>query len=104
MFLGIPKKMLIVIAVLAGVLIVYVLGSDKQSAASSPTGCKVIVTADVLNARDAPAVNGGIVGKYNKDAKIDALPIVQNGYRKIAEGKWVSADFVKPLEGSANCG
>jgi hypothetical protein len=98
--------------VLVGIGLIYVMGTDKQSAGaagSSPTGCKVAVTADVLNARSAPAASAGIVGivgivgKYNKDAQIDAQPVVQDGFRKIADNKWAATEFLKPLDGS-HCG
>jgi hypothetical protein len=104
--LGIPKRRLIIGAVLAGIGLIYVMGTDKQpagAAGSSPTGCKVAVTADVLNARSAPASSAGIAGKYNKDAQIDAQPVVQDGFRKIADNKWAATEFLKPLDGS-HCG
>ncbi|WP_442785338.1 SH3 domain-containing protein [Amycolatopsis sp. H20-H5] len=94
-----------IVVVLAGIGLIYVLGTDKQKAGASspsPTGCKLVVTADVLNAREAPA-SPKIVGKYLKDAQLDAQPGVQNGFRKVAEGKWVSAEFAQPTQGS-NCG
>lgn len=107
MILGIPKKALIIGAVLVGVLLIYVMSSDKQDAAGasggSPTGCRVVVTADVLNARSTPAADAEIVGKYTKGAQIDAQPVVQAGFRKIAENKWAKTEFLKPLDGS-RCG
>jgi hypothetical protein len=104
--LGIPKKALIIIATLVGLLLIYSMGADKGSAGASggsPTGCKVAVTADVLNARSAPVATAEIVGKYNKDAQIDAQPVVQDGFRKIADNKWAKTEFLTPLAGS-NCG
>jgi hypothetical protein len=103
--LGIPKRMLIIVVVLVGIGIIYVTGADKRSAgaSSSPTGCKVAVVADVLNARSAPAAGAGIVGKYNKDAQIDAQPVVQDGFRKIADNKWAKTEFLTPVAGS-KCG
>src|SRR4051794_35976437 len=99
------KRVVMIVAVGVGIGLIYVLGTDKQTAGASspsPTGCKVVVTADVLNAREAPG-SPKIVGKYLKDAQVDAVPGVQDGFRKVAEGKWVSAEFVKPMEGT-NCG
>ncbi|EMD22815.1 SH3 domain-containing protein [Amycolatopsis azurea] len=100
--MAISKPVLFLGAGAALIVVVAISGQDRESSASSPTGCQVVVTADVLNARDLP---GGqkIVGKYVKDAKIDAQPVVENGFRKIAEGKWVSAEFARPVEGS-KCG
>ncbi|MEV4600191.1 SH3 domain-containing protein [Amycolatopsis sp. NPDC049253] len=102
MILGlIPKKTLIIIGVIVAVIVIYVLNQKGQAdAQGSPTGCKVAVTADVLNARETPDGNGKIVGKYLNGAQFDALPVQQNGFRKVSEGKWVASSFVKPLDGS----
>lgn len=99
--LGLSKKTLIILAAVAAVVIIYVLNQKGQAdAQGSTTGCKVAVTADVLNARETPDGNGKVVGKYLNGAQFDALPVVQNGFRKVAEDKWVAGDFVKPLAGS----
>jgi hypothetical protein len=100
--LGIPKKILIV-GVLAVVVLIYVVGANKQPAGAtdaSPTGCKVTVTADVLNARSAPVPGAGIVGKYLKDAQVDAMPVIQNGFRQLAANKWASTQFLTPTADS----
>ncbi len=100
--MAISKRNLLIGGGVALIVVIYLSGQDKESSATGSTGCQVVVTADVLNARDVP---GGqkIVGKYVKDAKVDALPVVENGFRKIAEGKWVSAQYATPVEGS-QCG
>ncbi len=103
MILGFPKKIVLIVGVLIAVVIIYAVNTNKQASGASATGCKVAVTADVLNARETPDGNGKIVGKYLKDAQFDALPGVQNGFRKVADAKWVAAEFTKPVAGS-NCG
>ncbi|WP_033295218.1 hypothetical protein [Amycolatopsis jejuensis] len=96
-----PKKTLIIIGLIAAVVVIYALSQkSKADAQGSPTGCKVSVTADVLNARETATPDGKIVGKYLHGAEFDAQPVVQNGFRKIAEGKWVANNFVQPLAGS----
>ncbi|MDQ0377422.1 SH3 domain-containing protein [Amycolatopsis thermophila] len=105
MFLGIPKRALIIVAILAGVGLIYVMGNDQQASGGSgggPGGCRVTVTADVLNVRAAPDAGAEIVGKFNQNAETDAQIEVQNGFRKIAENKWASAEYLKPVSG-ANC-
>jgi hypothetical protein len=105
--LGIPKKILIIAA--AGIAgFIFLMGLGKNISSGSPGdspsgGCKVNVTADVLNVRAQPAQNAPIVGKYQRDAKTDAQPEVQNGFRKIADNKWASAEFLIPVDG-AKCG
>lgn len=107
MILGIPKRILIIVAVLVGIGIIYVLGVDKRASEGATgggsTGCKVTVTADVLNVRAAPDVHADIVGKFNQNAQTGAEPVVQNGFRKLADDKWASADYLKPVDGT-NCG
>ncbi|WP_236796776.1 SH3 domain-containing protein [Amycolatopsis sp. GM8] len=107
MILGIPKKALIILAVLAGVGIIYVMGVDKQASEGATgggsTGCKMSVTADVLNVRAAPDANAQIVGKFNQNAQTGAEPVVQNGFRKLADNKWAKTDFLKAIDGT-NCG
>ena len=99
-----PKRSLIIGGSLAAVLVLYVLGSAKQrSEGSAPavntTQCRVLVTADVLNIRSAPALDGAVVGKLSGGQQADADKFVQNGFRKLGENRWVSTDFVKPLPG-----
>jgi hypothetical protein len=99
--LGMSKKTLIVVGAIIAVIVIYALNTDKQAAGASATGCKVTVTADVLNARETADGNAKIVGKYLRDAQFDALPGVQNGFRKVADAKWVAAAFTEPVAGSA---
>ncbi|HEV8555504.1 MAG TPA: SH3 domain-containing protein [Actinophytocola sp.] len=99
-----PKRTLVIGGVLAAVLVLYVLGSDKQqNNNSSPTGnttqCRVSVTADVLNVRAAPDVTAQIVGKFTKGQETDADKVVQAGFRKIGENRWIATDFAQPLSG-----
>ncbi|GAB2999528.1 SH3 domain-containing protein [Amycolatopsis acidiphila] len=106
MILGIPKRVLIIVAVLVGIGIIYVMGVDKRSsegATGGPGGCKVTVTADVLNVRAAPDPNAQIVGKFNQNAQTGAEPVVQNGFRKLTDSKWAKTDFLAPVAGTA-CG
>ena len=106
MILGIPKRILTIIAVLAGIGLIYVMSSDKRAsegATGGSTGCKVTVTADVLNVRAAPDPTAQIVGKFNQNAETGAEIQIENGFRKLAENKWAKADFLKPVDGT-NCG
>lgn len=98
--LGLSKKTLIIIGAIVVVIVIYALNTDKQASGASATGCKVAVTADVLNARETPDGNAKVVGKYLRDAQFDVLPGVQNGFRKVADGKWVAAAFTQPVTGS----
>ncbi|HJQ47182.1 MAG TPA: SH3 domain-containing protein [Amycolatopsis sp.] len=105
MILGLPKKIVVIAAVLIGVGIIYLMGIDKQQseATGGSTGCKVTVTADVLNVRAAPDPGSGIVGKYNQNAVTGAEVQIENGFRKLADNKWAKTDFLQPVAGT-NCG
>ncbi|WP_199435152.1 SH3 domain-containing protein [Qaidamihabitans albus] len=104
MVLGIPKKTLMLVAILAGIVVLYVMGSDRQASeaesGSGPAGCRVAVTADVLNVRAAPGMDAEIVGKYKQDAETDADAVVRNGFRRLAENRWAADEFLKPVGGS----
>lgn len=105
MVLGIPKRTLIIIAVLVGVVLIYALGADKRtSSGATPgsTGCVMTVTADLLNVRSAPDPNAAIVGKFKRDAQTGAELEAQNGFRKLGDNRWAAAEFLKPAQG--NCG
>lgn len=102
MILGMSKKTALIVGAIIAIVVIYALNNGKQQAAgASATGCKVTVTADVLNAREAADGNAKVVGKYLRDAQFDTLPGVQNGFRKVADAKWVAAEFTQPVAGSA---
>jgi hypothetical protein len=111
MALLLPKRTLVIGGVLVAVGVLYILGADKQhnqqGQGTSPTAnsaqCRVSVTADILNVRATPALNGTIVGKLQRGQESDADKVVQNGFRKLADNRWVSTDFTKPLTGR-DCG
>ncbi|MFC5290591.1 SH3 domain-containing protein [Actinokineospora guangxiensis] len=100
----VPKRALI-IGGIAVVGVIYSMGVEKPGAvpASGAGACKVVVTADVLNVREKPDVASKVVGKFNQGAETVADKVVQDGFRKLAAGKWVSEEFVKPLPGH-DCG
>jgi hypothetical protein len=108
--LGLPKRTFVVIAVLVAVIALYVMGNDQQAKdtsaaapAASSSACRVTVTADVLKVRSGPDVKSGEVGRFKQNAQVDAEKVVQNGFRKLSEGRWVSNQYVKPVEGR-DCG
>jgi hypothetical protein len=110
-FLFTGKRTLILIAVLAGVIVLYLLGSEKRreegkdaAPTSETTQCRVEVVGDGLNVRSAPAIDpNNVVDQLGQGEEVDAGKTVQNGFRQLANGRWVSADYVKPLAGR-DCG
>ena len=102
-----PKRTLILGGGLAAVLILYALGAAKQPDRSQPTAntsqCRVSSTVDGLRIRSAPALSAAVVGKLNRGNETDADKVVQNGFRKLTDNKWVSVDFTQVVNGR-NCG
>jgi hypothetical protein len=102
------KRTLVAAVLLGGVGLLYVQGTDQRReqgrdgapASSSTTQCRVTSTVDGLRVRSAPAVvANNIVDELASGEESDADKVVQNGFRKLAEGRWVSAELVKPLAG-----
>lgn len=103
-----PKKVIVIGGVLVAVLVLYVLGSEKRrNDNASPTAntnqCRVTVTADVLRVRDEPLPSARVVDRLTKGQETDADKVVQNGFRKIGDSRWVSVDYAQPLSGR-DCG
>lgn len=98
------KRRVIGIAVVGGVLLVLMVGTEgRPGTTGDPSRCRVAVTADVLNVRAEPAAGAPVVGKLRQGAEADAEKVVQGGFRKLADGRWVAAEFVAPLAGR-DCG
>lgn len=99
---GMSKRMLIVIGLLVVVFVMFVVQGGKKGNAQTGTGggCQVQVTADVLNIRTSPDAKAAVVGKLNTGAITAAQATQQNGYRKLADNRWASAQFLKPVSGS----
>jgi hypothetical protein len=103
------KRALVTAALLAGVGLLYVQGAEQRreegrdggaSASSSTTRCRVVSTTDGLRVRSAPVeADGNVVDELAKGEESDADKVVQAGFRKLAEGRWVWAELVRPLEG-----
>jgi hypothetical protein len=106
------KRTLVALVLLAAIGLLYVQGTDQrreqgrdETPASSETTseCRVASTEDGVRVRSAPAIDpANVVDELAAGEESDASSEVQNGFRKLAEGRWVSVDYVRPLEGS-NC-
>jgi len=103
------KRTVVAVALLAGVGILYVQGNEQRReqgpASSETTACRVESTGDGVNVRSAPIVDGtnaNVVDQLAAGEEADASAEIQNGFRKLSEGRWVSVDFIRPLEGR-NC-
>ncbi len=109
MILGIPKRTLVITAVLAGVLFVYILGDERRGigdidvGGSAEPGCQFTVTADVLNVRSAPSTDADVVDKVTRDETVAASSTVRKGFRKLGDERWAAKEFLTPVSG-ASCG
>ncbi len=102
------KRTLVTAALLVGVLWLYAMGSDKRNedgkdgadTSSSSSQCRIEATVDGLNIRSAPAVDPkNVVGELNKGEQADADKTVEKGFRKLADDRWVSVRYAKPVGG-----
>jgi hypothetical protein len=103
------KRTLVAAVLLGGVGLLYVQGADQRReegrdggapASSDTSQCRVASTVDGLRVRSAPVVaDGNVVDELASGEESDAAKVVQGGFRKLGEGRWVSAEFAKPLEG-----
>jgi hypothetical protein len=99
------KRTVIAAVLLAGVGILYVQGSEErgqqQGPASSETAtCRVASTGDGVRVRNAPVKDpANVVDELASGEESDASTEIQNGFRKLSEGRWVAEEFIKPLDG-----
>lgn len=104
------KRTLVALAVGVGLWVVYVQGSeqrDNEGGAEPTSGtaqCRIASTVDGLNVRSEPVINpANVVDQLGLGEEADAGKVVQNGFRQLGEGRWVSVDFVQTVEGR-DCG
>ena len=99
------KRTVIAAVLLAGVGLLYVQGSEErqqhQGPASSDTAaCRVASTGDGVRVRNAPVKDpANVVDELAAGEEADASTEIQNGFRKLSEGHWVSVEFIRPLDG-----
>jgi hypothetical protein len=103
-----PKRTVVIGGALVAVLVLYVLGSEKRrNENTEPTAntnqCRVTVTADVLRVHAGPELASRVVDRLTKGQEADADKVVQNGFRKIGDNRWVSVDYAQPVSGR-DCG
>ncbi|MFL6124932.1 hypothetical protein [Actinophytocola sp.] len=99
------KRTVVTVALLAAVGVLYVQGKDQQ-AQQNPTSsetttltCRVASTEDGVRVRSAPVVDpANVVDELAKDEQSDASKEIQNGFRKLSEGHWVSVQYIRPLD------
>jgi hypothetical protein len=102
------KRTLIALALLVGVLWLYAMGSEKRreegkdgtDTSSNSSQCRIEAIVDGLNIRSTPAVDPkNVVDKLNKGEQADAEKTVEKGFRKLADDRWVSVRYAKPVGG-----
>jgi hypothetical protein len=105
------KRVLIALALGLFVWMIYVQGSEQRAARSdtepAPDGaapCRVEATVADLNVRSAPAEDpANVVDQLALGEEVDADRVVQDGFRKLADGRWVFAEDVRAVDGT-DCG
>jgi hypothetical protein len=101
--LGIPVRGLVVVGVLAAAGLMYVANDGRRLGVEEVASheCEVTVIADILNVRSGPADTQPIVATMPRDAVVRAEPKVENGFRLLADGRWVKDEFVTPTSDSS---
>lgn len=98
------KRMWTVVIVLVVVAILFLVQNGKkgnaQQGSGSAAGCKVQVTADVLNVRVGPSTKDRTLSSLRTGQTVSATPTTQNGFRELSAGHWASDTFLKPVSGS----
>ncbi|PSL54636.1 hypothetical protein B0I31_106150 [Saccharothrix carnea] len=99
---GIPVRGMVVAGVLAAAGLMYVANEGKKLGVEEVAAreCRVTVIADVLNVRSGPADTQPIVATLPRDAVVGAENRVENGFRLLADGRWVKDEFVTPTSDS----
>jgi uncharacterized protein YgiM (DUF1202 family) len=102
---GLTKRMWIVVGVLVVVAILFLVqngkkGNAQQGGTDAGGGCKVQVTADVLNVRSGPSTKDKTLSSLRTGQTVSATSTTQNGFRELSAGHWASADFLKTVSGS----
>jgi uncharacterized protein YgiM (DUF1202 family) len=105
--LGFIVGVAVVIGVLFAIGAANPRGATRSASAADTSAnsnqCRVVVTADVLNVRSAPATTAQVVAKLTKGQQSDADKTVQNGFRKVGDNRWASTQFLQPV-GGRDCG
>lgn len=98
----IPRRLWIVGAVVvAGVLVLN--WERDEDAQGSTQGCEMEVTADVLNVREAPGTQHEVMDRLTEGTVVEVGDATENGFRQLADGRWVSAEYLSEAGGS-DCG
>ena len=63
-------------------------------------GNQYTVTADALNVRSAPNLSADVVDILFQDEQVEVIA-TESGWLEIEDGKWISAQFVEPLDSTA---
>ena len=103
------KRTVITVALLAAVGVLYVQGSDQReqqqpqgpAANQTTAACRVASTEDGVRIRSTPTLDpANIVDELAAGEQSDASTVIQNGFRKLSEGRWVSVNYIRPVAGS----
>lgn len=94
----------IVLGLVLAVLALLDRGSlGETSVADGSTGCQLEVAADELNVRSGASADAALVETLTRGDRVDATPVVVDGYRELENDRWAADRFLAPLPGT-NCG
>lgn len=108
MVLGMPKRAFFILVALIAVVVLYAVSGGELSSEAEGSGgesgsgdCTMTVDADALNVRSGPSTGDDVVDSLPQDTETEATGEVQDGFRKLEDGRWASDDFLQPAEGAS---
>lgn len=75
-------------------------GEIGSLAADGSTGCVVEIATEELNVRAGPSQNAELLGAVRQGDRVDATPVVTDGFRQLEGGRWASNQYLTPLPGT----
>lgn len=72
----------------------------QGAASDGATSCRLEVTTEELNVRAGPAQETELIGTLPRGDVLDGTATVTDGFRELADGRWVADQFLTPVPGT----
>ncbi|ATE57322.1 MULTISPECIES: hypothetical protein [Actinosynnema] len=94
---------LVVLGVVGVAVAMYAISGGQRFGSGAPDPCRVEVAVEVLEVRGGPDTALPVLSTAPRGAVLDAQRVVQNGFRLLADDRWVAQEGVATAAG-ADCG
>ena len=75
-------------------------GLDAVPTTVNAAACSFTVNADDVNVRTEASASSPSVQKLTKGQRVEGTKTVTNGFRQLADGKWVLDGYLTPVPGN----